>query len=118
VHLPGRQKLSLSTKPISPALTSFDGTQMGVPCRIIPASTITPATMGSLDLKTQVGRTLNLQGKTTTCLNSSRFCRLRSSWCRDYKTFFLFVTDTAEIGLNYWDYFLQVRLILFNKILQ
>lgn len=60
-------------------ITSFVGTQIGVPSLTIPASIITPTTIGSRELKINCGRTRNLHGNTATCLNSSRFLRRSSS---------------------------------------
>ena len=49
--------------------TSLEGTHKGVPGRTIPASTTTPATIGSRELNMQFGNMRNLQGKTATLLN-------------------------------------------------
>ena len=61
-------------------LTDFEGTQRGVPGLTIPASTTTPATIGSRDLNMQLGNMRSLHGKTATFLNWSLFFCLSSSW--------------------------------------
>ena len=53
--------------------TSLLGMVIGVPGLTRPASTITPATMGSRVLKTQLGRMRSLQGNTAMCSYSLRF---------------------------------------------
>lgn len=57
---------------IQPELTFLLGTHMGVPCFTWPASTVTPITIGSRELKIYWGRIFILQGNTAICLKGKK----------------------------------------------
>lgn len=67
-HLPARS----STLGKRLLLTFLLGTHMGVPCFTWPASTTTPITIGSRELKINWGSIFILQGNTAMCLEDNK----------------------------------------------
>ena len=58
--------------------TSLEGTTIGVPGLIIPATTVTPTMIGLRALNTQLGSIFNLQGNVAMCSFSLLFLSFSS----------------------------------------
>lgn len=72
VHHPRNYQLDQTCSGKRPLLTFLLGTHMGVPCFTWPASTTTPITIGSRELKMNWGSIFNLHGNTAMCLQDDK----------------------------------------------
>lgn len=68
-ELPAGSNMQWGKRPL---LTFLLGTHMGVPCFTWPASTTTPITIGSRELKMNWGSIFNLHGNTAICLEDGK----------------------------------------------
>lgn len=72
VHHPRNYQVHQTSSGKRCVLTFLLGTHMGVPCFTWPASTTTPITIGSRELKMNWGSIFILQGNTAICLEDDK----------------------------------------------